>query len=79
MKNSHKCEKAIINFSQVTYKNEPVIQLRQDRLDEMNDVQKKDFVNSCPSKVYKFDETSKKVIADIEDLAVFNCTFCQGI
>lgn len=45
----------------------------------MNDVQKKDFVNSCPSKVYKFDETSKKVIADIEDLAVFNCTFCQGI
>jgi DNA-directed RNA polymerase II subunit RPB3 len=61
----------------VTYKNEPIIQLRQHRLDEMNDVLKKEFVNSCPSKVYKFDETSKKVIADIEDLNVFNCTFCQ--
>lgn len=61
----------------VTYKNEPIIELRQNKLDELNDVQKKEFVASCPSKIYRFDEPTKKVVADIEDLNVFNCTFCQ--
>jgi DNA-directed RNA polymerase II subunit RPB3 len=61
----------------VTYKNEPIIELRHNKMDELNDVQKKEFVASCPSNVYKFDETTKKVIADIEDLKVFNCTYCQ--
>jgi len=61
----------------VTYKNEPIVELRQSRLDELNDVQKKEFVASCPSKVFRFDESTKKVIADIEDLLVYNCTFCQ--
>jgi len=61
----------------VTYKNEPIVELRQNKLDELNVIQKREFVASCPSKVYSFDETTKKVIADIEDLNVYNCTFCQ--
>jgi DNA-directed RNA polymerase II subunit RPB3 len=61
----------------VTYKNEPIVELRQEPLEKLNDVQKKEFVASCPSKVYRFDESTKRVHADIEDLLVYNCTFCQ--
>jgi DNA-directed RNA polymerase II subunit RPB3 len=61
----------------VTYKNEPIVDLRQEPLEKLNDVQKKEFVASCPSKVFHFDESTKRVVADIEDLLVYNCTFCQ--
>jgi len=61
----------------VTYKNEPIVELRQNKLEDLSEAQKKEFVSSCPSKIYRYDEMSKKVVADIEDLGVFNCTFCQ--
>jgi len=56
----------------VTYKNEPMIEIRQSRLDELNDAQRREFVNSCPSRVFKMDDSTKKI--DIEDSLL--CTFC---
>jgi len=57
----------------VTYQFTPDIRLNQNKLDELNDLQKLEWVHSCPSKVYKLDEDSKKV--EIED--AMKCTFCN--
>jgi len=57
----------------VTYQFTPDLRLNQNRLDELNDQQKQEWVNSCPTKVYKFDEDTKKV--DIDD--AMKCTFCN--
>lgn len=43
------------------------------KFDLLNDEQKKDFVDSCPSKVYKFSEENSQV--EIENLD--GCTFCD--
>lgn len=52
---------------------EPDIKLDQSLIDELNETQKKEWVASCPSKVYKFNEDTKKV--EIDKLT--NCTYCM--
>jgi len=56
-----------------TYQFDPDIRLNYTRIEEMSDQQKIDFVNSCPTKVYKFDEETRKV--EIEDS--LRCMFCD--
>jgi DNA-directed RNA polymerase II subunit RPB3 len=57
----------------VTYQFEPDIRLNQNRLEDLSDQQKQEWVNSCPTKVYRFDEDAKRV--EIED--AIRCTFCN--
>ncbi|XP_049850792.1 DNA-directed RNA polymerase II subunit rpb3-like [Schistocerca gregaria] len=49
------------------------IRLNQNELDMLKSSQKKEFVDSCPTKVYKYDNMTD--IVDIEDST--RCTFCQ--
>jgi len=57
----------------VTYRFEPDIRLNLTKIDDLDDKQKQDFVNSCPSRVYRYDEVTKQV--EIEDAQ--QCTFCD--
>jgi len=58
----------------VTYQFTPDIQINQNRLDELNDQQKQEWVHSCPSKVYTFEPDNIKKVK-IED--AMKCTFCN--
>lgn len=53
----------------------PEIEFLQDRfiVDKLSISQKKDFVNSCPNKVYRFDEIRKIIVIENK----LNCTFCE--
>jgi DNA-directed RNA polymerase II subunit RPB3 len=46
---------------------------KNNTIDKLSIEKKKDFVESCPSKVYKFDEQKKTI--EIENL--MNCTYCE--
>ena len=60
--------------SSVVMQQEPEIEFLDKKLFErMNTSQKKDFVNSCPTNVYRYDETRKTV--EIEK--PLNCTYCE--
>ena len=56
-----------------TYTFEPLVRLNDTRLDEITESQRRDFVASCPTKVYGFDERSKKVMLINEP----GCIFCN--
>jgi DNA-directed RNA polymerase II subunit RPB3 len=58
-----------------TYTFEPKVVLNDARLDEITESQRRDFVLSCPAKVYTFDERSKKVMLANEP-ACFFCNEC---
>jgi DNA-directed RNA polymerase II subunit RPB3 len=58
-----------------TYTFEPKVTLNDARLDEITESQRRDFVASCPTKVYAFDERSKKVMLAIESACMF-CNEC---
>jgi len=57
----------------VNYLFEPDIRLNLARMDEMTDTQKQDFVKSCPTKVYKYNDTTHTV--EIEDS--LKCMYCM--
>lgn len=57
----------------VNFLYEPEIRLNQARMDEMTENQKQDFVKSCPTKVYKYNESTHNV--EIEDS--LRCMYCQ--
>jgi len=59
--------------SAVRYQFDPDIRINQTRAEELTEEQKRAFVNSCPTKVYKYDEETHRI--DIED--ALRCTFCQ--
>jgi DNA-directed RNA polymerase II subunit RPB3 len=60
----------------VIMQHEPEIEFldRGNGIDRLNVKQKKDFVETCPTKVYKFDEYKKTV--EIEN--PLNCTYCEN-
>ncbi|HEY9754159.1 MAG TPA: DNA-directed RNA polymerase subunit D [Oculatellaceae cyanobacterium] len=58
-----------------TYTFEPRVVLNDSRLDEISESQRREFVASCPAKVYLFDERSKKVMLANEP-ACFFCNEC---
>eukprot|EP00340_Litonotus_pictus_P006950 CAMPEP_0170516250 /NCGR_PEP_ID=MMETSP0209-20121228/2523_1 /TAXON_ID=665100 ORGANISM="Litonotus pictus, Strain P1" /NCGR_SAMPLE_ID=MMETSP0209 /ASSEMBLY_ACC=CAM_ASM_000301 /LENGTH=257 /DNA_ID=CAMNT_0010801069 /DNA_START=146 /DNA_END=919 /DNA_ORIENTATION=+ len=53
----------------------PEIEFLQDRflIDKLSLTQKKEFVDSCPNKVYRYDEIRKIVVIDSK----LNCTYCE--
>jgi len=57
----------------VTYQFDPDIRLNQASMETLSETQKQEFVASCPTKVYRYDEDSKTV--DIEDAN--RCTYCN--
>lgn len=57
----------------VNYLFEPDIRLNHARIEEMSEQQKQDFVKSCPTKVYKYNETTHGV--EIEDS--LKCMYCM--
>jgi len=57
----------------VTFQYEPDIRLKQSRMDELTEEQKKEFVQSCPTKVYGYSEDTKKV--EVEDAS--RCMYCM--
>jgi len=56
-----------------TFQYDPIIKIQQSRMEELSEKQKADWVSSCPTKVYKYDEDTKKV--DIEDSQ--RCMYCR--
>jgi len=57
----------------VTYQYEPEITINQDKMEELSEQQKQEWVNSCPTQVYKYDSETHRV--DIEE--VTRCTYCN--
>jgi len=57
----------------ITFQFEPDIRLNHARLEELTTTQKQDFVKSCPTKVYKYNELQHQV--EIEDMS--KCTHCM--
>jgi DNA-directed RNA polymerase II subunit RPB3 len=57
----------------VTYQFDPDVKINQSRMDEISDAKKQEFVNCCPTKVYKYEEESKRV--EIEDAT--RCMYCN--
>jgi len=56
-----------------TYAFEPDIRINHDAMDLLDERQKQDWVNSCPTKVYRYSEDEHT--ADIEDAS--RCTYCD--
>lgn len=56
-----------------TYQFVPDIRINQDRMDQLTDEEKIEWGNSCPTKVYKFNELTRKV--EIENPT--GCTYCE--
>jgi len=57
----------------VCYKFEPQILISTPVMDNLSEDKKKEFVLSCPTKVYRYDDASARV--DIEDANL--CTYCE--
>jgi len=57
----------------VTYRFESDIKLNLSRMEELTETQKSEFSASCPTKVYKYDAESKRVLVDDES----RCMFCM--
>jgi len=57
----------------VTYHFDPDVKINSSKIDELSEVKKQEWVNSCPTKVFKYDEDTKKV--EIENAS--NCMFCK--
>lgn len=55
-----------------SYKYEPEIKLNQPRMSALSETAKMEFVDSCPTHVYRYDEVSKRV--EIED--ALQCMYC---
>jgi len=56
-----------------TFQYDPDIRINAGRMEELTEQQKIDWVGSCPTKVYKYDEEAKRV--EIEDAV--RCMYCQ--
>lgn len=68
------CPVAVCTFHYI-----PDIKLNPELMNDMKDKEKRDFVDSCPSKVYSLSEdptTGKKTI-EIEDENIVECTYCK--
>jgi DNA-directed RNA polymerase II subunit RPB3 len=56
-----------------TFQTDPDIRLNQERMEELTDLEKKEFVRSCPTEVYKFNEEMRTV--EVEQH--LKCTYCE--
>jgi len=56
-----------------TYQFEPEIRINQSRMEELDEKSKLEWVASCPTKVYRFDDDTKLVEVD----ELMRCTFCD--
>jgi len=56
-----------------TYQIEPDIRINQERMDELTDAQKREFVRSCPTNVYRYNEDTRAV--EIEQ--PLKCMYCE--
>jgi len=56
-----------------TYQFEPEIRINQTRMEELDKKSKMEWVGSCPTKVYRFDDDTKQVEID----EPMRCTFCD--
>jgi len=56
-----------------TYQFEPDIRINQTRMEELDEKSKMEWVASCPTHVYRYDEDTKQV--EVEELR--NCTYCD--
>lgn len=61
--------------STVALKYDPIIRLDEDALNQYSDEQKIGLVNSCPTKVFSFDDGSRSVFIEKGDEA--KCIFCK--
>jgi len=59
--------------SVATYAFDPVIELNDTVVDDLTDAQKKEFVDSCPTQVFKLDQESGKISVDKRE----KCMFCE--
>jgi len=59
--------------SAVSYQFLPEIRLNQNRISELSEEAKQEWVNSCPTKVYKYNQEEEKV--EVED--ALRCMFCN--
>jgi DNA-directed RNA polymerase II subunit RPB3 len=57
----------------VTYRFEPDIRINTARMDDLEEEKKIEWVKSCPTRVYRYDEDRKEV--EIEEAG--RCTFCD--
>jgi len=57
----------------VSYKFEPSVIINPTLMESLSDERKREFVESCPTKVYRYDGGISRV--DIEDAN--RCTFCE--
>jgi len=57
----------------VTYQYDPDITINQEEMESLSEEKKKEFVDSCPTKVYVYKEQTRQVI--IEDAQ--KCTYCR--
>lgn len=59
-----------------TYQYQPIININQNRMDELNEQQKREFVDSCPTKVYSFlPHQPLRNQVSIEEIT--RCMFCM--
>jgi DNA-directed RNA polymerase II subunit RPB3 len=56
-----------------TFQQDPDVRLNYARMEELTEKQKQDFANSCPTRVYRYDEDAHRV--DIEDAS--RCVYCE--
>lgn len=58
------------------YQFEPDIRINEERMSELSETQKIDFANSCPAKVYKYDQEAHRVEIE-EPLKCMYCNECK--
>ncbi|CEP00552.1 DNA-directed RNA polymerase RpoA/D/Rpb3-type domain-containing protein [Plasmodiophora brassicae] len=56
-----------------TYQFDPLVQVNSSRMDTLSELQKKEFVGSCPTKVYTYEEQHRVVV--VEEPGA--CMFCE--
>lgn len=57
----------------ITFQYEPDVRLNQHRMEELQDIQKQEFVKVCPARVFTYNENLHQV--EIEDM--MNCMYCN--
>lgn len=61
-----------------TFARDPIVTLNTARLDEISETQRIDFVKSCPTNVFSFDDRAKKVSVTKQEACMF-CDECVKI
>eukprot|EP00474_Spongospora_subterranea_P002577 CRZ03035.1 hypothetical protein [Spongospora subterranea] len=56
-----------------TYQFDPLVQINSSRMDLLSESQKKEFVSSCPTRVYHYEEQHRVVVVE----EPVSCMFCE--